>query len=104
MAVSIDEARHVARLARVDLSDEALVKIASELSTVLDHFASLAGITDEPDSLHPFEASDPPEADHAPALRTDEPGETLSREDTLAGAPVTENGQFSVPGFLPDES
>ena len=42
MAVSIDEARHAARLARLALSDEALETLATDLSVVLDHFESVA--------------------------------------------------------------
>ncbi len=82
---------HVARLARLDLSDDEVERMASELSAVLDHIEKigeldLAGV---PPTSHVVDVVN--------ALRADQPRPSLSHERALAAAPDPRNGGFGVP-------
>ena len=81
----------VARLARLKLSEEELEPMARELSTVLDHIATiseldLAGVAP---TSHVLEMTG--------ALRPDEPRPCLPRELVLAQAPAVSEDGFLVP-------
>jgi len=86
-----DEVLHVARLARLQLSEEELEPMARELSAVLDHIAMIAqlDLDDVLPTTHVVEVSD--------GLRADEPRDSLPREVALAQAPAVSEGGFSVP-------
>jgi len=82
---------HVARLARLTLSEDELQKMAAELSAVLDHVErirelDLAGV--EP-TAHAV--------DVAGVMRADEPRPSLPRDVILAAAPEPVDGGFGVP-------
>jgi aspartyl-tRNA(Asn)/glutamyl-tRNA(Gln) amidotransferase subunit C len=86
-----EQVLHVARLARLELSDQEVEVMASELSGILDHVnkiseLDLAGV--EPTS-------------HVVALenvtREDEPDPSLPRERALEQAPDPADGAFRVP-------
>ena len=84
----------MARLARLQLSDEELDRFAAQLGDVLDHASEIDSLdTDdvEPTS-HPYPLVN--------VLRRDEPAPTLSPEEALSQAPVSEDGQFRVPQVL----
>lgn len=89
--ISREEVLHVARLARLHLSEDELVRLQDELSDIIDYVQrigelDLAGVS--------------PTA-HAVALtnvfREDEPWAGLTQEEALANAPATEDGHFVVP-------
>src|ERR671924_2103435 len=82
---------HVARLARLELSEEEVERMASELSHVLDHIEKIRELDLEgvPPTSHVVDAPAP--------LRTDEPQPCLPREDVLASAPEPVRGGFGVP-------
>ncbi len=112
MVVSIDEARHAARLARLALSDDALETLASDLSVVLDHFESVAQCASAesvPSNTAPSDGASgqrsarTAEPRRDSVVRPDTVGAMLSTDEALHNAPESEDGQFSVPGFLPDE-
>ena len=86
-----DEVLHVARLARLELSEDELEPMARELSAVLDHIATIAQIDldDVAPTTHVVEISG--------GLRADEPWDSLPREVALAQAPAVGNDGFSVP-------
>jgi aspartyl-tRNA(Asn)/glutamyl-tRNA(Gln) amidotransferase subunit C len=88
-----DEVLHVARLARLQLSDEEVAPMARELSAVLDHIATIGelDLEDVAPTTHVVEISG--------GLRVDEPRDSLPREVALAQAPVvSSDGEgFSVP-------
>jgi aspartyl-tRNA(Asn)/glutamyl-tRNA(Gln) amidotransferase subunit C len=86
-----DEVLHVARLARLRLSDEEVERMTRELSNVLDHIERIAELDLEgvPPTTHVV--------DVAGALREDEPRPCLPREVVLAPAPVVEDDGFLVP-------
>ena len=86
-----DQVLHVARLARLRLSDEEVERMSRELSTILDHIEkinelALDGV--EPTS-HVVEVEN--------VLRADEPRESWPREEILDLAPDAAEGGFRVP-------
>jgi len=86
-----DEVLHVARLARLALSEDELEPMARELSAVLDHIAKLNELElgDVAPTSHVVEMTG--------GLRPDEPRESLPREVALAGAPAVSGDGFLVP-------
>ena len=82
---------HVARLARLELSDEEVERMASELSGILEHverFSELDLDDTEPTS-HVVELEN--------VLRRDEPRPSWPRERVLEQAPDPDEGAFRVP-------
>ena len=77
-----DEVLHVARLARLDLSEQEIEAMRHKLSAVLDHVEKISELDLEgvPPTSHV--------ADVTGALRTDEPQPCLPREVALASAPA----------------
>jgi aspartyl-tRNA(Asn)/glutamyl-tRNA(Gln) amidotransferase subunit C len=92
--ITREEVAHVARLARLDLSDAEVDTFTDQLAKVLDHAADVEAldVADVPPTAHPYPLVN--------VLRADEPTATLDRADVLAGAPVAEDGQFRVPPVL----
>jgi aspartyl-tRNA(Asn)/glutamyl-tRNA(Gln) amidotransferase subunit C len=92
--ITREEVAHVARLARLDLTDAEVDTFTDQLAKVLDHAADVEAldVADVPPTAHPYPLVN--------VLRADEPTPTLAREDVLAGAPVAEDGQFRVPPVL----
>ena len=90
MALTIEEVKHVAHLARLRLSDEELVKLQTDLSHILDYI----------DMLKEVDVADvPPTAqvtDLANVMRDDEARASLPPEDVLANAPGQRDGMFRV--------
>jgi aspartyl-tRNA(Asn)/glutamyl-tRNA(Gln) amidotransferase subunit C len=91
VAISRDEVLHVARLARLALTDEEVERLGAQLSAILEAVGKvgeldLAGV--EPTS-HPLELSN--------VWAPDEPRPSLSEEEALANAPDREGGFFRVP-------
>jgi aspartyl-tRNA(Asn)/glutamyl-tRNA(Gln) amidotransferase subunit C len=89
--IARDEVLHVARLARLALSEEELEPMARELSAVLDHIAKIGELelTDVAPTSHVVEVTG--------ALRADEPQRSLAREVALAQAPAVSEEGFLVP-------
>ncbi len=94
MALSTDEVRHIARLARIALSDDEVERMREQLSSILDHFAVLNEIDtdDVPPTTQSFELTN--------VERADEPGSSIERDEALDGAPRRENGYFRVRAVL----
>lgn len=86
-----DQVLHVSRLARLDLDEEELRRMASELSHVLDHIEKIRelDLTGVAPTSHVVDAPTP--------LRGDEPEPCLDRDVILAAAPDPERGGFGVP-------
>jgi aspartyl-tRNA(Asn)/glutamyl-tRNA(Gln) amidotransferase subunit C len=86
-----DEVLHVARLARLQLSDDEIEPMARELSAVLDHVARIGELDLDgvPVTTHVAELTG--------RLRADEPRESLPRETVLAQAPAVSGDGFLVP-------
>jgi aspartyl-tRNA(Asn)/glutamyl-tRNA(Gln) amidotransferase subunit C len=86
-----DEVLHVARLARLALSEEEIEPMARELSAVLDHVARIGelDLKDVVPSTHVIEVTG--------ALRPDEARASLPREVALSQAPAVSEHGFLVP-------
>jgi aspartyl-tRNA(Asn)/glutamyl-tRNA(Gln) amidotransferase subunit C len=89
--LSRDQVLHVARLARLELTEAEVEKMAGELSGVLDHI----------DRISELELDDVAPTSHVVAvqnaLRADEPRPSLPREVALEGAPDPVATGFRVP-------
>ena len=85
------EVLHVARLARLALSDDDVERMARELSAVLDHIERISelDLADVPPTSHVV--------DVAGALRDDEPRPSLPRDVVLEQAPAVQDDGFLVP-------
>jgi aspartyl-tRNA(Asn)/glutamyl-tRNA(Gln) amidotransferase subunit C len=85
------EVLHVARLARLELTDDEVDRMVGELSKVLDYIDKISelDLEDVPPMTHVMEVTD--------ALRKDEPRPSLPREEVLAAAPAAADGGFEVP-------
>ena len=86
-----DEVRHIARLARLELTDEEVDRMAAELGRVLEHIAHIGELDLEgvPPTSHVVAVGN--------ALRPDEPVPSLPRERVLADAPAVVADGFAVP-------
>jgi aspartyl-tRNA(Asn)/glutamyl-tRNA(Gln) amidotransferase subunit C len=90
MALTIEEVKHVARLAGLRLSSEELETMRAQLSHILDYI----------DMLKEVDVGDvPPTAQVTELLnvmRADEVRPSMPREDVLANAPDQQDGMFRV--------
>ena len=95
--ISREEVRHLADLARIDLSDAELDHLAPQLSVILDSVASISGVASD----------DVPPTSHALPLtnvfREDVVVPSLTPAEALSGAPEQEQQRFLVPRILGDE-
>jgi aspartyl-tRNA(Asn)/glutamyl-tRNA(Gln) amidotransferase subunit C len=89
----IDRAQvlHVAKLARLALSEQEVERMSRELSAVLDHIEKISEL--ELDGVAPTSRV----IDVVNALRSDEPRPSLPREVALANAPEPLEQGFGVP-------
>ena len=94
MPLSKDEVLHVARLARIGLTESDVEKFQQQLSTILDNFDVLNQI--DTTGVEPTTHTLPLESVMAP----DEPIESLSAEDVLANAPLNHDGYLRVRAVL----
>lgn len=86
-----DQVLHVARLARLRLSEEEVERMAGELSGILDHVDRISSLDldDVPPTSHVVELEN--------VLRPDEPRPSWPREVVLGQAPDPVEGTFEVP-------
>lgn len=91
MRLSRKEVEHIARLARLDLTEEEKTRYQEQLSAILEYAQSLQAV--ETGEIEPTSSVLPPRS----VLRADEPGAVFSTEALFANAPETENNQFKVP-------
>jgi aspartyl-tRNA(Asn)/glutamyl-tRNA(Gln) amidotransferase subunit C len=82
---------HVARLARLELTDAEVERMVGELDGVLEHIETISAL--ELDGVEPTSHV----VEVANALREDEPELCLSREQALDCAPAVLDGGFAVP-------
>jgi aspartyl-tRNA(Asn)/glutamyl-tRNA(Gln) amidotransferase subunit C len=82
---------HVAKLARLELSDEELERMREQLSAILEAVGKVAELDLEgvEPTAHPL--------DLVNVFAEDEPRPSLPREEALANAPDPEDGFFGVP-------
>ena len=94
MPISLEEVRHVARLARLELDDKELMEFQGELNSLLGHFQDIQDVDVSQTAPRP----------QAAALNNvwadDVTRESLHREETLLNAPVSKAGIFIVPTII----
>lgn len=97
MPIDREAVDHVARLARLDLSDAERSRMQDELTSILAHVENIQAL--ELDSIEP--------TSHALPLnnvfRPDVAGSSLTQQEALANAPEVETGRFRVPRILEDD-
>ena len=95
--LSRDEVRHLADLARIDLSDAELEHLAPQLNVILESVASIQGVAgdDVVATSHPIPMTN--------VFREDVVVPGLTPQQALAAAPAQEDDKFSVPRILGDE-
>ncbi len=86
-----DQVLHVARLAQLELTEDEVVRMAAELSKVLDHIEKIREL--DLDGVHPTSHV----VDVVNAQRPDEPCPSLPAEVALRSAPEPLAGGFGVP-------
>jgi aspartyl-tRNA(Asn)/glutamyl-tRNA(Gln) amidotransferase subunit C len=91
MAISRDEVVHVARLARLELTDEELDRFAGQLDAILEAVGKVSelDLSEVEPTLHPLALSN--------VWGEDEPRPSLEVEEALANAPDREDDAFRVP-------
>ena len=92
--LSREEVAHVARLARLELTDEELDLFTPQLVAILDHAADVEDLDldDVPPTSHPYPLAN--------VTRPDEVRDAGIRDAVLAEAPAAEDGMFRVPPVL----
>jgi aspartyl-tRNA(Asn)/glutamyl-tRNA(Gln) amidotransferase subunit C len=92
--ITREDVAHVARLARLQLSDGELDTFTDQLAKVLDHARDVEAldVADVPPTAHPYPLQN--------VLRPDEVRPSLDRDEVLASAPSVEDRQFRVPPVL----
>ena len=94
MALTREDIRHIAELAKLGLTPEEEARFQGQLSAILDYFARLQEVDT---SAIPATATVLPVRN---VMREDEVQPSLSREDALANAPDVADGQFRVRAVL----
>lgn len=92
--ITTDDVAHVARLARLELTDVELEQYTGQLAAVLDHARDVEALDTAgvPPTAHPLPLVN--------VLREDEPRPSLDRDEVLAAAPSVEADRFRVPRIL----
>ena len=91
MAISRDEVLHVARLARLALTEEEIARFQEQLSAILEAVGKVAelDLADVPPTSHPL--------DLVNVLAEDEPRPSLPLDEVFANAPERDGDAFRVP-------
>ena len=91
MAISRADVLHVAKLARLEIPEDEIEKVQSELSAILEAVGKVSelDLSDVEPTSHPLDVVN--------VWGDDEPRPSLPREDALANAPDPADGAFRVP-------
>ena len=94
MSISLEEVRHVARLARLELEEKELMEFQGELNSLLGHFQDIQDVDVSQTDMKPRDV----------ALNNvwsdDVTRESLHRDDALRNAPASKAGIFIVPTII----
>jgi aspartyl-tRNA(Asn)/glutamyl-tRNA(Gln) amidotransferase subunit C len=104
--ISKDDVAHLARLARLALTDAELDGFAGQLDAILAHVSQIQAV-----DVTDVEPTDNPLARRAGVQRPGDPGDVnvtrpdvvapcLTQEEALAAAPKAVDGRFAVPRIL----
>jgi aspartyl-tRNA(Asn)/glutamyl-tRNA(Gln) amidotransferase subunit C len=92
--ITREDVAHVARLARLALTEDELDLFTGQLADVLAHADDVAALDVEgvPPTAHPLPIRN--------VLRDDVPRPSLDRDEVLSAAPSVEDNRFRVPPVL----
>lgn len=94
MAITIDEVKHLAKLAKLEFAEEELPKIARELDAIVGYM----------EQLEELDVADIPATSHVLDLynvfRADKVAQENTAQDILQNAPAQKMGYFSVPKVI----
>jgi len=88
---------HLANLARIALTDDEIARLTGELATIVDSVAKVSEVA-TPDVVatsHPIPLGT--------VMRADVPGQTLTPDQALSGAPERDGDRFKVSAILGEE-
>ena len=94
MSVSSEQVRHIARLARIAMSDEELERLVPELNAIIGWVEQLGEVNT--DGVEPLTAV----IEQKLRLREDAVTDGNCRDAVLANAPNTQHGFFAVPKVI----
>lgn len=94
MSVDINQVRHIAKLARIAMSEEELGRLVPELNNILGWIEQLGEV--DTDGVEPLTAV----IDQKLRLRDDEVKDGECRDAVLANAPDAQHGFFAVPKVI----
>lgn len=88
----------LAALARIDMTDQDLDRMAGQLDAIVDAVAKVAEVADSDvvATSHPIPMAN--------VHREDVVRPSLTQEEALSGAPAAEDGRFRVPQILGEEA
>ena len=91
MAITREEVLHVAKLARLELTDGEVERLTEQLGAILEAVSKVSelDLSDVPPTSHPLEVVN--------AWAPDEPRPSLSLDEVFANAPAREGDLFKVP-------
>jgi len=89
--ITRDEVLHVARLARLELSDDEVAKFQEQLSDILEAVSKVSelDLSDVPPTAHPLEIAN--------AWAEDVPHDCLPLDEVFANAPDRDGDYFRTP-------
>jgi len=93
-SISRADVEHVAKLARLALTDEEIEELTGQLGTILEHATQVSALDtgDVAPTAHPVPMVN--------VFRPDDTRPCLDRDEVLAEAPAAEDGRFRVPRIL----
>jgi aspartyl-tRNA(Asn)/glutamyl-tRNA(Gln) amidotransferase subunit C len=94
MSVSSEQVRHIAKLARIAMSEEELERLVPELNNILGWVEQLSEV--DTDGIEPLTAV----IDQELRLREDAVDAGNIRDEILANAPDAQHGFFAVPKVI----
>lgn len=96
--ISREEVARLAGLARIDLTDAELTRLATELDVIVEAVATVSRVATEdvPATSHPLPLVN--------VLRPDVVVQPLAAAEALAAAPSAEDGRFAVPQILGEDA
>jgi aspartyl-tRNA(Asn)/glutamyl-tRNA(Gln) amidotransferase subunit C len=94
MSITRDDVVHVAKLARLELSEPEIERMVRDLGTILEHVAELAKVNTEGIEPTAYVAVE------AAPFRPDAVVPGVDREQAMREAPRQQDGGFAVPAFV----